>query len=156
MWGKKGSSSGYTPADRLEAPPIGRSCTWKTKSPISESWSFHVWERVSSDRKFWPGLCRGALQASRLLQIDGVAPTGLEHHRILGRGPDTSPCQAPSLHLGLCASKMCRLRPILPFLGSLMAMGQNPVPSVNIPIPTNIGSKMCGEFTNPKMGSHWS
>ena len=37
-----------------------------------------------------------------------------------------------------------------------MAMGQiqNPVPSVNIPIPTKIGSKMGGEFTYPKMGSH--
>ena len=28
-------------------------------------------------------------------------------------------------------------------------MGQNPVPSVNIPIPTKIGSKMGGEFTHP-------
>ena len=33
-------------------------------------------------------------------------------------------------------------------------MGQNPVPPVNIPIPTKIGSKMGAEFTeNPKMGS---
>ena len=32
-----------------------------------------------------------------------------------------------------------------------MAMGQNPVPPVNIPIPSNIGSKMGGEFTYPKM-----
>ena len=31
-----------------------------------------------------------------------------------------------------------------------MAMGQNPVPPVNIPIPTKIGSKMGGEFTYPK------
>ena len=29
------------------------------------------------------------------------------------------------------------------------------VPPVNIPIPTKIGSKMGGEFTYPKMGSHW-
>ena len=36
-----------------------------------------------------------------------------------------------------------------------MAMGQNHVPPVNIPIPTKIGSKMGGEFTYPKMGSHW-
>ena len=28
-----------------------------------------------------------------------------------------------------------------------MAMGQNPAPPVNIPIPTKIGSKMGGEFT---------
>ena len=28
-----------------------------------------------------------------------------------------------------------------------MAMGQNPVPPVNIPIPTKVGSKMGGEFT---------
>ena len=28
-----------------------------------------------------------------------------------------------------------------------MAMGQNPEPPVNIPIPTKIGSKMGGEFT---------
>ena len=28
-----------------------------------------------------------------------------------------------------------------------MAMGQKPVPPVNIPIPTKIGSKMGGEFT---------
>ena len=28
-----------------------------------------------------------------------------------------------------------------------LAMGQNPVPPVNIPIPTKIGSKMGGEFT---------
>ena len=34
-----------------------------------------------------------------------------------------------------------------------MAMGQNPVPPVNIPIPTQIGSKMGGELTYPKMGS---
>ena len=34
-----------------------------------------------------------------------------------------------------------------------MAMGQNPVPPVNIPIPTKMGSKMGGEFTYPKMGS---
>ena len=34
-----------------------------------------------------------------------------------------------------------------------MAMGQNPVPPVNIPIPTKIGSKMGGELTDPKMGS---
>ena len=32
-----------------------------------------------------------------------------------------------------------------------LAMGQNPVPPVNIPIPTKIGSKMGGEFTYPKM-----
>ena len=32
-------------------------------------------------------------------------------------------------------------------------MGQNPVPPVNIPIPTKIGSKMGREFTYPKMGS---
>ena len=31
--------------------------------------------------------------------------------------------------------------------GIHMAMGQNPVPPVNIPIPTTIGSKMGGEFT---------
>ena len=31
-------------------------------------------------------------------------------------------------------------------------MGQNPVPPVNIPILTKIGSKMGGEFTYPKMG----
>ena len=36
-----------------------------------------------------------------------------------------------------------------------MAMGQNPVPPVNIPIPTKTGSKMSSEFTYPKMGSHW-
>ena len=36
-----------------------------------------------------------------------------------------------------------------------MAMGQNPVPLVNIPIPTKIGSKMGGEFIYPKMRSHW-
>ena len=29
------------------------------------------------------------------------------------------------------------------------------VPPVNIPIPTKLGSKMGGEFTYPKMGSHW-
>ena len=35
-----------------------------------------------------------------------------------------------------------------------VAMGQKPVPPVNIPIPTKIGSKMGGEFTeNPKMES---
>ena len=34
-----------------------------------------------------------------------------------------------------------------------MAMSQNSVPLVNIPIPTKIGSKMGGEFTYPKMGS---
>ena len=33
-----------------------------------------------------------------------------------------------------------------------MAMGQNPVPPVNIPIPTKIGSKM-GDAPYPKMGS---
>ena len=32
-------------------------------------------------------------------------------------------------------------------------MGHNPVPAVNIPIPTKIGSEMGGEFTYPKMGS---
>ena len=31
------------------------------------------------------------------------------------------------------------------------AMGQNPVPPVNIPIPTETGSKMGGEFTCPKI-----
>ena len=36
-----------------------------------------------------------------------------------------------------------------------VTMGQNPVPPMNIPIPTKIGSKMGGEFTYPKMGSHW-
>ena len=35
-----------------------------------------------------------------------------------------------------------------------MAMGQKPVAPVNIPIPTNTGSKMGGAPT-PKMGSHW-
>ena len=34
-----------------------------------------------------------------------------------------------------------------------LAMGQNPVPPVNITIPTKIASKMGGEFTYPKMGS---
>ena len=29
------------------------------------------------------------------------------------------------------------------------------VPSVNIPTPTKIGPKMGGEFTYPRMGSHW-
>ena len=33
-----------------------------------------------------------------------------------------------------------------------MAMGQNPAPPVNIPIPTKIGSKMGGEFTYPNNG----
>ena len=40
--------------------------------------------------------------------------------------------------------------------GSLLrdlAMGQNPIPPVNVPIPTKIGSKMGGEFMYPKMGS---
>ena len=32
-------------------------------------------------------------------------------------------------------------------------MGQTPVFTVNIPIPPNIGSKMGGEVTYPKMGS---
>ena len=32
-----------------------------------------------------------------------------------------------------------------------MAMGQKPVPPVNIPIPTKIGPKMGGEFTYPKL-----
>ena len=32
-------------------------------------------------------------------------------------------------------------------VSSYMAMGQNPVPPVNIPIPTKIRSKMGGEFT---------
>ena len=36
---------------------------------------------------------------------------------------------------------------------SHMAMGQNPVPPVNIPIRIKIGPKMGGEFTYPKMGS---
>ena len=36
-------------------------------------------------------------------------------------------------------------------LDNKMAMGQKPVPAVNIPIPTRISSKMCGEFTYPKM-----
>ena len=31
----------------------------------------------------------------------------------------------------------------------VITMGQNSVPPVNIPIPTKIGSKMGGEFTNP-------
>ena len=35
-----------------------------------------------------------------------------------------------------------------------LAMGQNPVPPVNIPIPTKTGSKIGGAPT-PKMGSHW-
>ena len=29
-----------------------------------------------------------------------------------------------------------------------MAMGPNPVPPANIPMPTKIGSKMVGEFTH--------
>ena len=32
--------------------------------------------------------------------------------------------------------------------GSYKAMGQNPVPPMNIPIPTKIGSKMGGAPTN--------
>ena len=36
-----------------------------------------------------------------------------------------------------------------------VAMGQKPVPQLNIPFPTKIGSKLGGEFTYPKMGSHW-
>ena len=32
-----------------------------------------------------------------------------------------------------------------------VAMGQNPLPPVNIPIATKIGSKLGGEFTYPKM-----
>ena len=34
-----------------------------------------------------------------------------------------------------------------------MGMGQNPVPPVNIPISTKIGSKMGGAPKTPKMGS---
>ena len=42
------------------------------------------------------------------------------------------------------------------FMAMHMAMGQNPnrfAPSEHQPIPTEIGSKMGGEFTCPKMGS---
>ena len=36
-----------------------------------------------------------------------------------------------------------------PNRGEDMAMGRKPVPPVNIPIPTKLGSKMGGEFTYP-------
>ena len=40
--------------------------------------------------------------------------------------------------------------------GRHVAMGQNPVPSVNIPIRAKIGSKMGGEFTyQPKWDPKW-
>ena len=32
-----------------------------------------------------------------------------------------------------------------------LAMGQNPVPPMSIPIPTKTGSNMGGDFTYPKM-----
>ena len=35
------------------------------------------------------------------------------------------------------------------FVGLYLDMGQSPVLPVNIPIPTKIGSKIGGEFTNP-------
>ena len=41
------------------------------------------------------------------------------------------------------------------FLFHDMAMGQNPAPPVNLPIPTKIGYKIGGEFTYPELGSHW-
>ena len=45
--------------------------------------------------------------------------------------------------------------PTLPLQGrGDMAMGQNPVPLVNIPIPIKIGSRMGGAPT-PNLGSHW-
>ena len=36
-----------------------------------------------------------------------------------------------------------------------MGVGRNPVPPVNVPIPTKIPTKMGGELTYPKMGFHW-
>ena len=49
----------------------------------------------------------------------------------------------------LIKSPSTQHRSILPTLHGFkfMAMVQNPVPPVNIPIPTKIGSKMGGEFT---------
>ena len=46
-------------------------------------------------------------------------------------------------------SSFCSMDP--PALHCHVAMGQNPVPPVNIPIPTKKGSKMGGEFTYPKL-----
>ena len=59
---------------------------------------------------------------------------------------------SPTNSLARRRSAGCRKVPVGPqALQAQMAMGQKPIPPVNIPIPTEIGSKMGGEFTYPKM-----
>ena len=55
------------------------------------------------------------------------------------------------------AHDMCAFAWLHGWLGHQMGMAQNPkpVPPVNIARPTQKGSKLGGECTYPKMGSHW-
>ena len=58
------------------------------------------------------------------------------------------------------SNELDQTTPALPMFAAFfpdlnVAMGQNPVPPVSIPIPTKIGPTMGGAFTYPKMGSHW-
>ena len=55
---------------------------------------------------------------------------------------NVEPLPLPPLHFPFFFSF-----PLIGGLGGRLAMGQNPFPPVNIPIPTKIGSKMGGEFT---------
>ena len=68
--------------------------------------------------------------------------TGTRWRKVAGA---TWPLTA-SLHIATPRASSC---------GQPMAMGQNPIPPVNIPNPTKIGSKMGGEFTYQPKWYHW-
>ena len=126
--------------------------------------------RIKGSKKFLGGLSLplaerlhltgSQLELVKVLQLpDGAHAAGhfvadvqlghLVHRAVAGVGhaagdPKKSPGHVPGQKLG-----SHRHRAV-----DHLAMGQKPVPPVNIPIPTKTGSKMGGEFTYPKMGSH--
>ena len=101
---------------------------------------FFFWETI---------LNRVASLFSKSIQKGGIP--NMRHTQMQPRGPPAKARCCPRLHppTGLAACLLSRTRK------RKRAMGQNPVFSVNIPMPTKIGSKMGAEFTHPKMGSHW-
>ena len=68
---------------------------------------------------------------------------GPQIHMAMGQNPNRTPSEQPNPTTKIGSKREAR---------HYMAMGQNPVTAVNIPIPPpKIGSKMGSEFTSPKM-----
>ena len=101
------------------------------------------WREGQQHKKggFWPHINHGPKRVP-VVDIMCNQPVALRSYQV--KGNSSSPKGGK---LDLAHPTLLSRIPLLAHHHRHMAMGQKPVPPVNIPIPTKIGSKMGGEFT---------